>query len=221
MTTLIMLGIVLFGAAGYRALPVSDLPNVDFPTIQVNAGLPGASPETMAATVATPLERQFSTIAGIESMNSVNAEGFSQITVQFNLSRNIDAAAQDVQAAISAAGGLLPTTMPRPPTYQKVNPAEQPMYYLALTSDTMPLDKISEYADIQLAKRISMASGVSRVQVFGEQKYAVRVQVDPDALAAHNVGIDDVQKAIAANNTNIPTGRLDGAKQAFTIESSS
>jgi len=219
MTVLVCFAIVLFGAVAFRDLPVAALPSVDYPTIQVNAGLPGASPETMASTVATPLERQFSTIAGIQSMNSVNAEGFSQITVQFNLSRNIDAAAQDVQAAISAAGGLLPTTMPRPPTYQKVNPAEQPMYYLALTSDTMPLDKISEYADIQLAKRISMASGVSRVQVFGEQKYAVRVQVDPDALAAHNIGIDEVQKAIASSNTNLPTGRLDGAKQAFTIES--
>ena len=219
MTVLVCFAVVLFGAVAFRDLPVAALPSVDYPTIQVNAGLPGASPETMASTVATPLERQFSTIAGIQSMNSVNAEGFSQITVQFELKRNIDAAAQDVQAAISAAGGLLPTTMPRPPTYQKVNPAEQPIYYLALTSDTMPLDKITEYADIQLAKRISMASGVSRVQVFGEQKYAVRVQVDPDALAAHNIGIDEVQKAIAAGNTNLPTGRLDGTNQAFTIES--
>jgi HAE1 family hydrophobic/amphiphilic exporter-1 len=219
MTVLLCFAIVLFGVVAFRNLPVAALPSVDYPTIQVNASLPGASPETMAATVATPLERQFSTIAGIQSMNSVNAEGDTQITVQFTLGRNIDAAAQDVQAAISAAGGLLPTTMPRPPTYQKVNPAEQPIYYMALTSDTVPLEKITEYADIQLAKRISMVTGVSRVQVYGEQKYAVRVQVDPDQLAAHNVGIDEVQKAVASSNTNLPTGRLDGARQAFTIES--
>src|SRR5579872_2812408 len=222
MTVLVCFAIVLFGTVAFRALPVAALPSVDYPTIQVNAALPGASPETMASTVATPLERQFSTIAGIQSMNSVNSQSTTQITVQFNLSRSIDAAAQDVQAAISAAGGLLPTTMPRPPTYQKVNPAQQPIYYMALTSDTMPLEMITQYADIQLAKRISMVSGVSQVQVYGEQKYAVRVQVDPDELAAHNVGIDEVQKAIDSSNTNLPTGRLDGAgaKQAFTIESS-
>jgi hydrophobic/amphiphilic exporter-1 (mainly G- bacteria), HAE1 family len=219
MTVLLCFAIVLFGSVAFRDLPVAALPSVDYPTIQVNASLPGASPETMASTVATPLEGQFSTIAGIQSMNSVNSEGNSQITVQFNLSRNIDAAAQDVQAAISAAGGLLPTSMPRPPTYQKVNPAEQAIYYMALTSDTMPLEKITEYADIQLRKRISMVSGVSNVQVFGEQKYAVRVDVDPDELAAYNVGIDEVQKAVASSNTNLPTGRIDGAKQAFTIES--
>jgi HAE1 family hydrophobic/amphiphilic exporter-1 len=220
MTVLACFAIVLFGVVAFRDLPVAALPSVDYPTIQVNAGLPGASPETMASTVATPLERQFSTIAGIQSMNSVNAQGNTAITVQFDLSRSIDAAAQDIQAAISAAGGLLPTTMPRPPTYQKVNPAEQPIFYIALTSDSMPLEKMTEYADIQLAKRISMIAGVSRVQVFGEQKYAVRVQVDPDSLAAHNVGIDEVQKAIGASNTNLPTGRLEGNKQAFTIESS-
>jgi HAE1 family hydrophobic/amphiphilic exporter-1 len=220
MTVLVCFAIILFGTVAFRALPVAALPSVDYPTIAVAASLPGASPETMASTVATPLERQFSTIAGIQSMNSTNSEGATQITVQFSLERSIDAAAQDVQAAISAAGGLLPTTMPRPPTYQKTNPAEQPVFYLALTSDSLPLYTLTDYADILLAQRISMISGVSRVQVFGEQKYAVRVQVDPDQLAAHNVGIDDVQKAIAANNTNIPTGRLDGAKQAFTIESS-
>jgi hydrophobic/amphiphilic exporter-1 (mainly G- bacteria), HAE1 family len=220
MTVLVCFAIVLFGAVAFRDLPVAALPSVDYPTITVNATLPGASPETMAATVATPLERQFSTIAGIQSMSSVNAQGSTSITVQFTLSRSIDAAAQDVQAAISAAGGLLPSTMPRPPTYQKTNPAEQPIYYMALTSDTMPLEKITEYADVQLAKRISMVTGVSSVQVFGEQKYAVRVEIDPDQLAAHNIGIDEVQKAVAASNTNLPTGRLDGAKQAFTIESS-
>jgi len=220
MTVLVSFAILLFGTVAFRALPVAALPSVDYPTIQVNAAVPGASPETMAATVATPLERQFSTIAGIQSMNSVNSLGSTQVNVQFVLSRNIDAAAQDIQAAISAASGLLPTSMPRPPTYQKANPADFPIFFLAVSSDSMPLYTVSEYADILMAQRLSMVSGVSRVQVYGEQKYAVRVQVDPDQLAAHNIGIDEVQNAIAANNTNLPTGQLDGAKQAFTIESS-
>jgi HAE1 family hydrophobic/amphiphilic exporter-1 len=220
MTVLVCFSIILFGVVAFRALPVAALPSVDYPTITVAAGLPGASPETMASTVATPLEKQFSTIAGISQMSSVNSLGSTQITVQFNLSRNIDAAAQDVQAAISAAGGLLPTTMPRPPTYQKTNPADQAIYYLSLTSDTLPPYKVSEFADLILAQRISMVSGVSQVQVFGDQKYAVRVDVDPNQLAAHNIGIDEVQKAIASSNTNLPTGRLDGDKQAFTIQSS-
>jgi HAE1 family hydrophobic/amphiphilic exporter-1 len=219
MTVLVCFSIILFGVVAFRALPVAALPSVDYPTITVSAGLPGASPETMASTVATPLERQFSTIAGISQMSSVNSLGSTQITVQFTLSRSIDAAAQDVQAAISAAGGLLPSTMPRPPTYQKTNPADQAIYYLSLTSDTLPPYKVSEFADLILAQRISMVSGVSRVQVFGDQKYAVRVQVDPNQLAAHNIGIDEVQKAIASSNTNLPTGRLDGDKQSFTIQS--
>ena len=219
MTALIALAIVLFGTLAFRALPVAALPSVDYPTIQVNALLPGASPETMASGVATPLERQFSTIAGISSMSSINATGSTSITVQFTLDRNIDAAAQDVQAAISAAGGLLPSSMPRPPTYQKVNPAEQPVLMVTLDSPTLPLYSLDEYADTLLAQRISMVSGVSRVQVYGS-KYAVRVQVDPDKLAAHNIGIDEVQRAIGASNTNLPTGRLDGDKQAFTIQSS-
>jgi HAE1 family hydrophobic/amphiphilic exporter-1 len=220
MTVLVCLSIVLFGAVAFRALPVAALPSVDYPTIQVNAALPGASPETMASTVATPLERQFSTIAGIQQMSSVNSLGTTQITVQFDLSRSIDAAAQDIQAAISAAGGLLPTTMPRPPTYQKANPADQAILYLSLSSETLPASKVSEFADLLLAQRISMVNGVSRVQVFGDQKFAVRVQVDPDQLAAHNIGIDEVQKAISSSNTNLPTGQLNGDKQAFTIESS-
>jgi HAE1 family hydrophobic/amphiphilic exporter-1 len=220
MTVLVCFSIILFGVVAFRALPVAALPSVDYPTITVAAGLPGASPETMASTVATPLERQFSTIAGIQQMSSVNSLGSTQVTVQFNLSRNIDAAAQDIQAAISAAGGLLPTTMPRPPTYQKANPADQAIYYLSLTSDTLPPYKVSEFADLILAQRISMVAGVSRVQVFGDQKYAVRVDVDPNQLAAHNIGIDEVQKAIAGSNTNLPTGRLEGDKQAYTIQSS-
>ena len=169
----------------------------------------------MASSVATPLERQFSTIAGIQSMSSSNAQGSTTITVQFDLSRNIDSAAQDIQANISAAGGLLPPSMPRPPTYSKVNPAEQPIYYLAITSPTLPLSKVNDYAQHLIAQRISMVSGVSRVQVFGEQKYAVRVQVDPDKLAVHNLGIDEVQRAIASANTNLPIGRLQGTSQSF------
>src|SRR6184192_3991553 len=200
-TTLIMAGIVLFGFIGYRALPVSDLPNVDYPTIQVTAAVPGASPETMASSVATPLEREFSTIAGISQMSSVNQLGVTNITVQFDLDRKIDAAAQDIQAAIARAGGRLPSSMPRPPSYQKVNPAEQAVLYLALRSDTLPMYTVNEYADTLLAQRISMVSGVSRVNIFGAQKYGVRVQVNPDQLAAQGIGIDEVQKAIASSNT--------------------
>jgi HAE1 family hydrophobic/amphiphilic exporter-1 len=219
MTVLVVFAILLFGTIAFRALPVAALPSVDYPTISVTASVPGASPETMASSVATPLEREFSTIDGVQSMNSTNSLGLSAITVQFTLDRKIDAAAQDVQAAIARAGGRLPTSMPRPPSYQKVNPAEQPVLYLAIDSDTLPLYAVNEYADTLLAQRISMVSGVARVFVYGAQKYAVRVQVDPDQLAAHGIGINEVQAAIATSNTNLPTGRLDGDKQAFTIES--
>jgi len=217
MTALVMFAILLFGIVGYRALPVAALPSVDYPTIQVGASLPGADPETMASAVATPLEKQFSTIAGIESMNSSSSQGGTSITIQFDLDRNIDAAAQDVQAAISRAGGLLPPDMPHPPSFQKVNPAVQPVVYLALSSDTLPPYTVDEYAETLLAQRISMASGVSQVQVFGQQKYAVRVQLDPDKLVALGVGIDDVQRAIQTSNVNAPTGKLFGNKQAFTV----
>jgi HAE1 family hydrophobic/amphiphilic exporter-1 len=217
MTALVMLAIALFGIVGYRALPVAALPSVDYPTIQVNASLPGADPETMASAVATPLERQFSTVAGIESMSSSNSQGETNITVQFALERSIDAAAQDIQAAIAAAEGLLPPEMPHPPTYQKVNPAEQPIMYLSLSSDTLPPSTVDEYAETVMAQRISMSSGVSQVQVFGGQKYAVRVRLNPEALNALGVGIDDVQKAIQSSNVNLPTGKLFGDKQAFTV----
>ena len=220
MTALVVFAILLFGTIAFRALPVAALPSVDYPTISVTAAVPGANPDTMASSVATPLEREFSTIAGISSMNSTNSLGLTNITVQFTLDRKIDAAAQDVQAAIARAQGRLPTSMPRPPSYQKVNPAEQPVLYLALDSDTLPMYTVNEYADTLLAQRISMISGVSRVQIFGAQKYGVRVQVDPDQLAAHGIGIDEVQAAIASSNTNLPTGRLDGDRQSFTIESS-
>ena len=220
MTTLVMFAILLFGIVGYRALPVAALPTVDYPTIQVAAALPGADPETMASSVATPLEREFSTIAGVKQMSSTNSQGTTAITVQFDLSRQIDEAAQDIQAAISRAGGQLPPSMPRPPSYQKVNPAEQPIFYLALSSSTAPFYTIDEYAETLIAQRVSMLSGVAKVQVYGAQKYAVRVQVDPDQLAARSIGIDDVQRSIAQANTNLPTGRLYGDRQAFTIMSS-
>jgi HAE1 family hydrophobic/amphiphilic exporter-1 len=218
LTTLLMAGIVIFGVMAYQLLPVSDLPNVDFPTIQVQAMLPGASPETMASAVATPLEKQFTTIAGIDSMTSTSALGLSNITIQFNLSRNIDAAAQDVQAAITKAAPLLPPGMPTPPTYQKVNPADQPVIYLSVSSPTLPLYTVDEYAQTSIAQRISTITGVAQVQVFGSQKYAVRVQVDPRALASRGIGIDEVEQAIARANVNRPTGTLYGPHQAFNVQ---
>jgi HAE1 family hydrophobic/amphiphilic exporter-1 len=217
MTTLLSLAIIAFGIIAYRYLPVSDLPNVDFPVIVVEAQLPGASPETMASSVALPLEKQFSTIAGIDSMTSSSIQGSTTISLQFNLSRNIDAAAQDVQAAIAQATGQLPQGMPTPPTYQKVNPADKAILYLGLSSSTLPLSTVDSYAETQLAERISMVNGVAQVQVYGAQKYAVRVQVDPRALAAHNIGIDEVAQAVQASNVDLPTGTLYGMHQAFTV----
>jgi HAE1 family hydrophobic/amphiphilic exporter-1 len=218
MTTLIMLAILLFGIMGYRLLPVSDLPNVDFPTILVSASLPGASPETMASAIATPLERQFSTIAGLDSMTSTSGLGNTQITLQFNLSRNIDGAAQDVQAMIAKAAKKLPSEMPTPPSYQKVNPADQPVIYLALNSPTLPLSAVNEYADTLMAQRISMVSGVAQVQIYGSQKFAVRAQLDPKSLASRGIGIDEVTNAIEKANVNLPTGMLWGKDKAFTVQ---
>jgi HAE1 family hydrophobic/amphiphilic exporter-1 len=218
MTTLITFGVLLFGIMGYRFLPVSDLPNVDFPTILVSASLPGASPETMASSVATPLERQFSTIEGLNSMTSTNALGVTQITLQFDLSRSLDAAAQDVQAAISQATPFLPQDMPIPPTFRKVNPADQPILYIALTSRTLPLWELGEYADTMMAQRISMVKNVAQVQIFGPQKYAVRVQLDPDKLASYGIGVDEVEAALRSANVNLPTGTLFGTDRAYTIE---
>ncbi|MFZ5453255.1 MAG: efflux RND transporter permease subunit [Thermodesulfobacteriota bacterium] len=218
MTTLVMLAILMFGAMSYRYLPVSDLPNVDFPTILVTTSLPGASPETMASSVATPLERQFSTIAGLDSMSSTNALGLSQITLQFNLSRSLDAAAQDVQAAISKAGKQLPPDLPSPPVYEKVNPADQPILYLALYSDTLPLSTVNEYGDTLMAQRISMINGVAQVMIYGEQKFAVRIQLDPQALASRGLGINEVAAAVKNQNVNLPTGTLYGTHQAFTVQ---
>jgi HAE1 family hydrophobic/amphiphilic exporter-1 len=217
-TTLIMAGIVLFGFIGYRSLPVSDLPNVDYPTIQVTAELPGGSPETMASSVATPLERQFSTIAGLNTVSSTSTLGNTQITLQFDLSRNIDAAAQDVQTAISAAARQLPPGMPSQPTLKKVNPADQPIVYLMVSSPTLPLSQVNEYADTSLAQRLSTISGVAQVLVTGEQKYAVRVQVDPSALASRGIGIDDVATALQRGNSNLPVGTLYGIHQNLTVQ---
>ncbi len=220
MTTLVMLAILLFGIQGYRLLPVNDLPNVDFPTIQVNAFLPGATPETMASAVALPLEKQFSTIAGIDSMTSVSYQGSTTITLQFSLDRSLDAAALDVQSAISVAQGQLPTGMPTPPSYQKVNPADQPILYLALTSPTLPMSQVDEYGETLMAQRISMVSGVAQVQVYGSQKYAVRVQMDPNKLAAKGIGLDQVAAAVASGNVNLPTGTLYGPHVAYTVQAS-
>ena len=215
-TTLVMLGILMFGIMAYRLLPVSDLPNVDFPTITVSAGLPGASPQTMAAAVATPLEKQFSTIAGLDAMTSSSTLGNSNVTLQFALSRNIDAAAQDVQAAISKTLRQLPPGI-QPPSYNKSNPADSPILYLALTSNTLPLASLDEYAETFLAQRLSTVNGVAQVQVFGSAKYAVRIQVDPRALAARGIGLDEVTAAVSAGNPNLPTGILWGPQRAYTV----
>jgi hydrophobic/amphiphilic exporter-1 (mainly G- bacteria), HAE1 family len=220
MTTLVSMALVLFGAFAYRYLPVSDLPNVDFPTIMVFAGLPGGSPETMASAVALPLERQFSTISGLDQMTSTSIQGSTSIVLQFNLNRNIDAAAQDVQAAIAKTQSQLPQGMPSPPSYQKVNPADSPILYLALSSKTLPLSQVDEYAETYLGERISMISGVAQVQVYGSQKYAVRVQLDPKALATRGIGIDEVAQAVESANVNLPTGTLYGPHRAFTVQAS-
>src|ERR1019366_947405 len=219
-TSLLMAAIALFGGVAYRQLGVSDLPNVDFPTLLVTAALPGASPETMAAAVATPLENQFSTIAGLNSMSSSNSLGNTQITLEFDLARKLDGAAVDVQAAITQATRLLPQGMPTPPTFTKVNPADQPILYLALTSPTLPLWTLDEYAETRIAQRISMISGVAQVQVQGAQKYAVHVQMDPHALASRQIGINEIETALKNWNVNLPTGAIIGPQRAFTLQAS-
>jgi hydrophobic/amphiphilic exporter-1 (mainly G- bacteria), HAE1 family len=219
-TSLLMAAIALFGGVAYHSLAVSDLPNVDFPTLLVTASLPGASPETMAAAVATPLENQFSTIAGLNSMTSSNSLGNTQITLEFDLNRKLDGAAVDVQAAITQASRLLPQGMPTPPTFTKVNPADQPILYIALTSPTLPLYTLDEYAETRIAQRISMISGVAQVQVLGAQKYAVHVQMDPHALASRQIGINEIETALKNWNVNLPTGAIIGPQRAFTLQAS-
>tara|TARA_R110000824_G_scaffold390760_2_gene587365 strand:- start:25578 stop:28700 length:3123 start_codon:yes stop_codon:yes gene_type:complete len=217
MTTLVMIAFVLFGAFGYTQLPVSELPNVDFPTISVSASLPGASPETMASSVATPLESQFSTIAGIDEMTSTSSLGSTSITLQFKLNRNIDAAAQDVQSAISSALRDLPDDMTSPPRLRKVNPADSAILYLTLSSPTMALSDVNRYAETLLARRLSTVEGVAQVNVYGSQKYAVRIQLDPDALAARGLGINEVTAAARATNVNNPTGTLSSPTRTTVI----
>src|SRR5436190_23071353 len=191
-----MLGIAGLGVVSYRALPVSDLPHVDFPTLNVGAGLPGGDPGTMASTVASPLERQFTTIAGLDSMTSSSSTGSSNVTLQFDLGRDIDSAAVDVQTAIAEVMPLLPSTMTSPPSFRKANPADDPIVFLALTSRTVPMSVLDDYAENAIAPRISMVTGVSQVDVMGAQKYAVRVQVEPDKLRANQIGLNEVDQAL-------------------------
>ena len=217
-TSLLMLGIAMFGVVAYQALPVSDMPNVDFPTLSVSASLPGADPATMASAVATPLERQFTGIAGLDSMSSSSSTGSTNITLQFDLARKIDGAAVDVQTAISAATPLLPPGIPSPPSFRKQNPADSPIMFLGLTSNTIPLYKLDEYAETMVAQRVSMINGVAQVNVMGAQKYAVHIQVDPRKLASRQIGIDEVASAVQNWNTNLPTGTLSGPHTAFNVE---
>jgi HAE1 family hydrophobic/amphiphilic exporter-1 len=219
-TSLLMAAIALFGLVAYRSLPVSDLPNVDFPTLLVTAQLPGASPETMGASVATPLENQFSTIAGLDSMTSMNSLGSTLITLEFDLNRSLDGAAIDVQSAITQAARLLPQGMPTPPTFTKVNPADQPILYLVITSTTMPAWTLDDYAETRIAQRISQVNGVAQVQVLGSQKYAVHAQLDPHALASRQIGINEVEASLRAWNVNVPTGTIMGPHKAFTLQAS-
>jgi HAE1 family hydrophobic/amphiphilic exporter-1 len=217
MTTLVMAGILIFGALAYLRLPVSDLPSVDYPTISVSANLAGASPQTMAAAIVTPLEKEFSRISGVDAMTSTSSQGAASITLQFDLDRDIDAAAQDVQAAIARTLRQLPAEI-QPPSYQKVDPSAAPILFLALTSRTLPLSQLDEYAETFLAQRISTVSGVAQVQVFGSQTYAVRIQLDPQALAARGIGIDEVAGAVASGNVSLPTGTLWGTDKAYSVE---
>jgi hydrophobic/amphiphilic exporter-1 (mainly G- bacteria), HAE1 family len=217
-TTLVMMAILLFGIASYRVLPVSDLPNVDYPTINVNANLPGANPDTMAAAVALPLEKQFSNIAGLDSMVSSNRVGATSIVLQFSLDRNLDGAAEDVQAAISQAARQLPANMPAPPSYARQNPADYPVLLIGLTTDTLKLSTLDEYAETMIAPAVSTVNGVAVVQIYGQFKYAPHVQLDPQALAIRRIGIDDVENALTNGNVNLPTGTLWGSQRAPTVQ---
>ncbi len=218
MTTLIMMGILIFGLMSYLLLPISALPNVEYPFISVSASLPGATPETMASSVAAPLERQFTEIAGLNSFNSTSSTGSTNISLQFDFSRRVEDAAKDVQAAISAAAGQLPAGMPHPPTYRKVNPSVSPILFLYMYSETQPISTVDEYAEVTVGQPISMIDGVAQVQVFGQQQYAVRVQLDPRELASRGIGLNQVKTAIQQGNVNLPTGSLSGTYKSYTIE---
>jgi HAE1 family hydrophobic/amphiphilic exporter-1 len=209
--------LIVFGAFAYRLLPVAALPAVDFPTISITATLPGASPETMAASVASPIERQLSTISGISSMNSTSSNGRTQITIQFNLSRDIDGASLDVQNALTTAERRLPPEMTLPPSFRKVNPGDFPVIYISLRSDTLPLSRVNDYAETVLGPTISQLPGVAQVNVYGGQKFAVRVQVDPVAAAARNLSLDDIRQVIAKANSSAPVGTLSGPQQSVTL----
>ena len=221
LTTLMTASLIVFGVFAYRLLPVAALPAVDFPTIQIIAQLPGASPETMAASVASPIERQLSTIAGISSMNSSSSLGITQITIQFDLGRNIDGAALDVQTALATAARLLPVEMTTPPTFRKVNPGDFPVLYVSLRSDTVPLSTVDDYAETVLAPQISQLPGIAQVLVYGAQKFAVRVQVNPTEAAARNISLDDVRGVVAKANSSTPVGTLTGPKQSVTLTATS
>jgi len=218
MTTLLMMAFVVFGLFSYRLLPVAALPRVDFPTIVVTANFAGASAETMASSVAAPIERQFSTISGLNSITSTSGIGVSSITLQFDLNRNIDGAALDVQSALTTVARKLPVEMTTPPSFQKVNPADFPVIFMTLSSDTQPPYRVDEYAETLIAQRVSQLPGVAQVQVYGAQKFAVRVQANPEALAAEGIGLDDIMNAVAAANSSTPTGALDGPSQSFTLD---
>ncbi|HXB02472.1 MAG TPA: efflux RND transporter permease subunit, partial [Opitutaceae bacterium] len=216
-TSLLMAGVILLGLLGYVLLPISSLPNVDFPTIQVTTQLPGAAPDVIASSVTTPLEQQFGQISGLTSMNSVSSFGVSTITLQFSLDRDIDSAAQDVQAAINVATGVLPTNLPSPPVYNKVNPADTAILTLAITSDSVPIDKVNDYADTLLAQKLSEVTGVGLVTIEGNQKPAVRVQIDPAATAAQGLSLEDIRTALTQANVDAPKGSFDGRNQAYAI----
>ncbi|NLO92557.1 MAG: efflux RND transporter permease subunit [Elusimicrobia bacterium] len=218
MTVLVMTVILFFGILSYKKLPINNLPTVDFPVIVVNASLPGATPETMAATVATPLEKQFAAINGLQSMTSKSMQGSTEVVLMFSLDRNIDSAALDVNTAIAAASQFLPTNLPSQPTYSKVNPADTPILYFALTSDTLPMSQVNEYAETTLTQYFSSVEGVAQVQIYGSQKYAVRVQVDPNKLFGKSMDLNDVKQAVSAGNVDLPGGLIDGSNQSYTVE---
>src|ERR1700760_3903371 len=220
MTTLLMAGLVIFGVFGYVTLPVSELPNIDFPTIFVQANLPGADPETMASAVATPLEGAMSTIPGVDSMTSTSGQGFTGVAIQFKLDRNIDAAAQDVQAAISGVQRRLPPAMPNPPSFRKNDPSAAPIFFINLWSNSLPISKVDQYARTLLANQISTIDGVAQVQIQGSAKYAVRIQADPSALAARGLGLNDLNTAINAISTNQASGTLNGPTKSTILHTS-
>src|SRR5262249_16295600 len=217
-TSLMMLGVLVFGIGAYGLLPVAALPKVDFPTIVVSVNYPGASPDTMATAIATPLEQQFAAIPALDQMTSTSGTGSLSITLQFDLERNIDGAAQDVQTAINAATGLLPKDLPNPPTYRKTNPADRPVLIYAVHSDTLPIQRVDDYAYTILAQKLSTVKGVSESRIFGQQPYAVRIQINPAALAARGIGLEDVRNALATTNINRPKGNLVGANQLVTLD---